>query len=135
MSASSIDTVVGRRLRLLRLLQDITVDDFAALFGMSAGYIAACELGRTRFAPPHIAAVAEHFKLPILWFFFTFDDPSFEDCVLHHVEKAAQTRRPQDIQFLSRISRIVEAMPFANSGDRSRFVEEARVLMREQYSA
>jgi transcriptional regulator with XRE-family HTH domain len=135
MSASSIDAVVGRRLRLLRLLVDLTVDDFATLLGMSASDIAAHELGHARLAPAHIATVAEHFKLSVSWFFFTFNDSSFEDCVLDHVEKAAQTRRPQDITFLSRISEIVEAMPYANSNDQSRFIEQARILMRERNSA
>ena len=135
MGVSSIDTIVGRRLRLLRLLQNVAVDEFAALFGMSGDYVAACELSNTRFAPTHIAMVAEHFRLPISWFFFSFEDPSFEDAMLQHVEKAAQSRRPQDIQFLSRISKIVTAMPTAKFRDRNRFVEEARVLMRERSCA
>jgi hypothetical protein len=79
--------------------------------------------------------VAEHFRVPISWFFFSFEDPSFEDAMLQHVEKAAQSRRPQDIQFLSRISKIVAAIPTAKFRDRNRFVEEARVLMRERSCA
>ena len=135
MSASNIDAVVGRRLRLLRLLADFTVDDFATLLGMRVTDIAARELGHARLAPAHIVTLAEHFKVPIVWFFFTFADSDFEDCVLQHVEKAAQTRRPQDLQFLSRISQIVEALPFAASGDQSRFIEEVRVLISERSSA
>lgn len=135
MGVSNIDTVVSRRLRLLRLLQRVAVDEFAGRFAMSAEYVAECEMGRSRFEPPHIAAVAEHFKLPIAWFFFTFDDPAFEDAVLNHVEKAAGSQCPRDLQFLSRISEIVAAMPSAKARERGRYVEQVRVLMREQSCA
>jgi transcriptional regulator with XRE-family HTH domain len=135
MSACSIDLIVGRRLQLLRLLANLTVDDVATLLEISVSDIAACELGHARLGAMHIAKVAEHFKIPISWFFFTFGDPAFEDCVLHHVEKAAQTRQPQDIQFLSRISEIVKAIRYAEADDQSRFMEEARNLMRKRSSA
>jgi transcriptional regulator with XRE-family HTH domain len=135
MSASSIDVIVGRRLQLLRLLANLSVDDFATLLAMPVSDVAACELGHARLGGAHVAKVAEHFKIPISWFFFTFGDPAFEDCVLRHVEKAAQGRQPRDIQFLSRISEIVEAIPYAEADDQSRFVEEARKLMRRRSSA
>jgi transcriptional regulator with XRE-family HTH domain len=127
MGISNIDTVVSRRLRLLRLLQRVAVEEFADRFAITADYVSECELGHTRFEPPHIAAVAEHFKLPIAWFFFTFDDPAFEDAVLHHVEKAARSQCPRDLQFL--------AMPSAKARERGRYVEQARVLLREQSCA
>jgi transcriptional regulator with XRE-family HTH domain len=135
MSVSNIDTVVSRRLRLLRLLQRVAVDEFADRFAITPDYVAECELGRSRFQPLHIAAVAEHFRLPIGWFFFTFDDPAFEDAVLLHVEKAAGSQCPRDIQFLSRISEIVAAMPSAKGRERGRYVEQARMLMRERSCA
>ena len=135
MGISNIDAVVSRRLRLLRLLQRVAVEEFADRFAITADYVSECELGHTRFEPPHIAAVAEHFKLPIAWFFFTFDDPAFEDAVLHHVEKAARSQCPRDLQFLSRISEIVVAMPSAKARERGRYVEQARVLLREQSCA
>jgi transcriptional regulator with XRE-family HTH domain len=135
MSVSNIDVIVGRRLRLLRLLADMSVDDLAALTGMSAGEVTACELGHMRFGPTHIAAVAEHSKLPVSWFFFTFVDQQFESCVLQLVEEATQTRRPEDNRFLSRISQIVDVISYADPDDRDRLIEEARVLVRDRSSA
>jgi transcriptional regulator with XRE-family HTH domain len=135
MSVSNIDVIVGRRLRLLRLLADMSVDDLAALTRMNAAEVTACELGHKRFGPTHIAAVAERFKLPVSWFFFTFVDPQFESCVLQHVQEATETRRPKDFQFLSRIFQIVDVLSYAEPDDRDRLIEEARVLMRERNSA
>jgi hypothetical protein len=105
MGISNIDTVVSRRLRLLRLLQRVAVEEFADRFAITADYVSEC------------------------------DDPAFEDAVLHHVEKAARSQCPRDLQFLSRISEIVVAMPSAKARERGRYVEQARVLLREQSCA
>ena len=133
MSPSKIDAVVGRRLRLFRLLANLTMDELAQLLGMTGREIADCEDGIGRFKPVHIAEVARRFQLPVSWFFFTFEDDDFELCMLHQVEMATESGHPKDMQFLSKISELIgDYMPFGPPEDRSLFIERARILIAER---
>jgi|GEM_PF-4913133 len=133
MTPSDIDAVVGRRLRLLRLLSNLQAEDIAALLDVDLAQVSAWEAGRSRFEPVHMAALAREMRLPLGWFFFGFRDDELEHSMVTEIEDAAGGGSAGDVLFLTSLSRLFGTYgPCGSSEDPDRFLMEARQLVAQR---
>lgn len=68
-AVASIDQRVGRRLRRLRIERGLSLQCMATVVGVSYQQIQKYEAGRNRIAASTLFSVANHFRIPIAWFF------------------------------------------------------------------
>lgn len=66
---ASIDKRVGRRLRQLRTERGQSLQQMAAVIGVSYQQIQKYEAGKNRIAASTLHCVANHFRIQIAWFF------------------------------------------------------------------
>jgi transcriptional regulator with XRE-family HTH domain len=132
----SIDSAVGRRLRLLRLLANVTTDDLARCLGVDARSVAQYEAGKVRLQPTQIAELVDKLQVPLHWFFLGLEDDALELCIAEEIELALQTRTDGDIRFLAQFTELFEAYrALGPVEDRTRVIAQARVLVAQRIAA
>jgi transcriptional regulator with XRE-family HTH domain len=71
-SPSRVDRLVGRRIRLRRLLLEIELEHLANDLGLSTTLLARFEAGQERPPPSLLARIAGHLGVDVAWFFRDF---------------------------------------------------------------
>ncbi len=74
-----IDAHVGQRLRLARALRGLSQEKLAALEKLTFQQMQKYEKGSNRVSVSRLYHLAEHLRLPVLWFFEGLPDPSGGD--------------------------------------------------------
>lgn len=136
MTPPSIDSAVGRRLRLFRLLADLTTDDLTRCLGVDAREIAQYEAGEARLQPTQIAELVDKLQVPLHWFFLGLEDDALELCITEEIELALRTRTDGDIRFLAQLAELFETYrALGPIEDRTRVIAQARFLVAQRIAA
>ena len=136
MTPPSIDSAVGRRLRLLRLLANVTTDDLARYLKVDAPEVAQYEAGEVRLQPTQIAELVDKLQVPLHWFFLGFEDDALELCLAEEIELALQRRSDGDIPFLAQSAELFEKYrALGPTEDRTRVIARARILVAQRIAA
>jgi transcriptional regulator with XRE-family HTH domain len=137
MTPVSIDIVVGRRLRLLRLLASPTPDELARCLGIDdAQKVAQYEAGEVSLRPKQIAELVDKLQVPLHWFFLGLEDDALELCVAEEVERALQNRTEGDLPFVAQFSELFDSYrALGPTEDRTRIIAQARVLVAQRIAA
>ena len=132
----SIDSAVGRRLRLLRLLANVTTDDLAGYLKVDAPKIARYEAGEVRLQPTQIAELVDKLRVPLHWFFLGLEDDALELCLAEEIELALQRRDDADIAFRAQSADLfVMYKALGPTEDRTRVIAQARILVAQRIAA
>jgi transcriptional regulator with XRE-family HTH domain len=131
-----IDSSVGRRLRLLRLLANVTIDDLARYLKVDAPEVARYEAGKVRLQPTQIAELVDKLQVPLHWFFLGFEDDALEVCLAQEIELALQHRTDRDIPFLAQFTELFGTYRILGpTDDRTRVIAQARMLVAQRIAA
>jgi transcriptional regulator with XRE-family HTH domain len=132
----SIDSAVGRRLRLLRLLANVTTDDLAGYLKVDAPKIARYEAGEVRLQPTQIAELVDKLQVPLHWFFLGLEDDALELCLAEEIELALHRRGDADIAFRAQSAELFEMYKaLGPTEDRTRVIAQARILVAQRIAA
>ena len=132
----SIDSAVGRRLRLLRLLANVTTDDLAGYLKVDAPKIAQYEAGEVRLQPTQIAELVDKLRVPLHWFFLGLEDDALELCLAEEIELALHRRDDADILFRAQSAELFETYKaLGPTEDRTRVIAQARILVAQRIAA
>ena len=132
----SIDSAVGRRLRLLRLLANVTTDDLAGYLKVDAPKIARYEAGEVRLQPTQIAELVDKLRVPLHWFFLGLEDDALELCLAEEIELALHRRGDADIAFRAQSAELFEMYKaLGPTEDRTRVITQARILVAQRIAA
>jgi transcriptional regulator with XRE-family HTH domain len=112
-TSSNIDSAVGRRLRLLRLLTNVTTEELAQYLKADAREVAQYEAGKVRLQPTQIAGLVDKLQVPLHWFFLGFEDDALELCLTEEIELALQQRGDGDIAFLTQFTELFGTYRFS----------------------
>ena len=136
LTPSSIDSAVGRRLRLLRLLVNVTIEDLARYLKVDAPEVARYEAGKVRLQPTQIAELVDKLQVPLHWFFLGFEDDALEVCLAEEIELALQHRTDADMGFLAQFTELFETYrALGPTDDRTRLIAQARILVAQRIAA
>jgi transcriptional regulator with XRE-family HTH domain len=132
----SIDGAVGRRLRLLRLLANVTTDDLAGYLKVDAQEVARYEAGEVRLPPTQIAELVDKLQVPLHWFFLGLEDDALELCLAEEIELALHRRGNADIAFRAQSAELFETYKaLGPTEDRTRVIAQARILVAQRIAA
>ena len=132
----SIDSAVGRRLRLMRLLANVTTDDLAGYLKVDAPKIARYEAGEVRLQPTQIAELVDKLQVPLHWFFLGLEDDALELCLAEEIELALHRRGDADIAFRAQSAELFETYKaLGPTEDRTRVIAQARILVAQRIAA
>jgi transcriptional regulator with XRE-family HTH domain len=67
--ATAIDKHVGKRLRLLRQINDVSLEKLAEIVDVAPQQIQKYEIGETRISASRVFELSKIFKVPIAWFY------------------------------------------------------------------
>jgi transcriptional regulator with XRE-family HTH domain len=67
--ATAIDKHVGKRLRLLRQINDVSLEKLAEIVDVAPQQIQKYEIGETRISASRIFELSKIFKVPVTWFY------------------------------------------------------------------
>src|SRR5260370_817365 len=67
--AAAIDKHVGKRLRLLRQINDVSLEKLAEIVDVAPQQIQKYEIGETRISASRIFELSKIFKVPVTWFY------------------------------------------------------------------
>jgi transcriptional regulator with XRE-family HTH domain len=132
---TSIDIAVGRRLKLLRLLTNLAIDDLSRCLGVDAQTITQYEAGESRLKPIQITKLADRLQVPLHWFFSGFEDDALELFMAEEIELAARNRTDKDLRFLAQFSELTERLVFGPIENRSRVIAQVRLLVGQRIAA
>jgi len=136
LAPASIDSAVGRRLRLMRLLANVTTDDLAGYLKVDAPKIAQYEAGEVRLQPTQIAELVDKLQVPLHWFFLGFEDDALELCLAEEIELALHRRDDADILFRAQSAELFETYKaLGPTEDRTRVIAQARILVAQRIAA
>jgi transcriptional regulator with XRE-family HTH domain len=132
----SIDSAVGRRLRLLRLLANVTTDDLAGYLKVDAPKVAQYEAGEVRLQPTQIAELVDKLQVPLHWFFLGFEDDALELCLVEEMAQALQNPTEGDLRFREQFAVFFETYrALGPIEDRSRVIAQVRSLVAQRIAA
>lgn len=78
-SVKMIDLHIGKRLRILRHQNGMSLEVLAQMLGVSQQQVSRYELGQHRLSAAQLYRLACYFNVPLSWFFYGYEkDPSEE---------------------------------------------------------
>ena len=133
--SSKIDQLVGRRIRLRRLLLQIDLAHLANDLGLSAEALASFEAGKQRPLPTMLDRIASHLGVSVVWFFRNFSvgalDPPVSSDPAHSTVASVPAIGESDIA-VEVLALLDEFIQLTDAADRRAIVIFTRDRVAEQ---
>lgn len=91
-SVKMIDCHIGKRLRILRHQNGMSLEVLAGMLGVSQQQVSRYELGQHRLSAAQLYRLSCYFSVPLSWFFYGYQKDASEEKVLDSAIKERQAK-------------------------------------------